>query len=472
MVKRMDFRYHWEKSSSFHTHIDLHLMRKILWNIVGSLVVLLVVLVALSPVNPLRLPATGPDLGAGGSSDSSADASSANSSDLSSAESSIASSDASSAESSIADNSSASDASSESSAIVDQSSASQSMSSGQSSNASASASAESSLSASASSMSQGSVSSSVSSVSISSWQSSASSAISSAASSASSSVSSASSASSFSSRSSSSRRSSSSSLNLPPVAADNGFAGRRVGGIASQRVPHRIDELEDLLRVSSSSASSATPAQCTVTIRGGAVAVTIGGRETVFGDVPASMWYADAVGCMLEFGIVSGVGDAHGQMTGMFAPDKTVTYGELAKMSVLLSRKNTELHAAGAHWAAPYVAAARTLGITVFDDVHDLDAEAPRGAVIQAVVQAIGFPVTSDTGLLVFYQNQGMLKDVSFSDPRGPAIAIATSLDIVTGDRDETGTTNGYIRPNTAVTRAEIAVMMARALGIYYVERK
>ncbi len=246
-----------------------------------------------------------------------------------------------------------------------------------------------------------------------------------------------------------------------------------MGGIASQRIPHRIDELENLLSVSSSSASGAPPAQCTVTIRGGAVAVTIGGRETVFGDVPASAWYADAVGCMLYYGIVSGVADANGQMTGMFVPDRTVTYGELAKMSVLLSRKNTALHsAAGSHWAAPYVVAARTLGITVFDDVRNLDDEAPRGAVIQAIVQAIGFPVTRDTGLLVFYQNQGMLKDVSFSDPHGPAIAIATSLDIVTGDRDETGTTNGYIRPNTAVTRAEIAVMMARGLGIYYVERK
>lgn len=244
--------------------------------------------------------------------------------------------------------------------------------------------------------------------------------------------------------------------------------GHRINGIASTRLPN----IEDIPVDGNVSVEEDIAPACVTTYRNGNLVVA----STTYNDVSIDAWYSDYVGCMIQYGIADGYRDAQGTLTGEFRPQGNVTYAELAKMSVILSRQKLyPLHSAadGGAWEDQYIAAAHMLGLTVFDQPSlNIHAVATREEVIQTVLEAIRFPVSTDPTLVVFYQNQGMLKDVSFADPYAPAIGIAVSLGIANGDMDANGRVNAYLRPAQPITRAEVAQMMLRAMGITTFEQQ
>ena len=107
-------------------------------------------------------------------------------------------------------------------------------------------------------------------------------------------------------------------------------------------------------------------------------------------------------------------------------------------------------------WAAPFIAAAEKAGFTLFQKTTlNVNAPAKRGEVILTMLEALGIPLTDAPSTY---------KDVPKSSPYAKAIATATSLGIVSGDKDASGTLTGTFRPTATINRAEVSKMIMEAL--------
>jgi len=181
----------------------------------------------------------------------------------------------------------------------------------------------------------------------------------------------------------------------------------------------------------------------------------------VYRDVSADAWYAPYVKVVVEEGIAQGYKDDDGTLTGEFGPSEEVTYAEALKMVFKATGRalssdrrirNTSIQADD--WAAPYVATAEHLGLTVFRPELPVHRPATRGDVFQIVLEAYGIPV----GRTVVE-----FEDLPRSHPRAAAIATAVHYGIIEPEPTAPGRGVQFVRPNDPLTRAEIAKIIVNA---------
>lgn len=210
-------------------------------------------------------------------------------------------------------------------------------------------------------------------------------------------------------------------------------------------------------QTSQSSSASATAAGGDLPQVRGNLSVTIAGKSIVLRDVSVSQWFAPYVLALVQAGVINGYRDAGGNPTGEFKPGNSVTYAEVAKMAVEaagLEPKNVtpQIRSARGQWSAGYVAALEDLGVSVFSSpLLDVNDPAPRGAVLQIILEAFGQTIPAAQG--------GVYSDVSVESPHAGAIESATATGIVSGDDGRS-----TFRPNAAINRAETSKIVRNAM--------
>lgn len=174
------------------------------------------------------------------------------------------------------------------------------------------------------------------------------------------------------------------------------------------------------------------------------------GQTIIFRDVWTDDWHGPYVRKLVDMQIFEGYKNATGEPLGLYGPGDSITVGQLAKVVALLAKKPVR-EVRGNDWAIPFVAAAKALKLTAFQDAVTAEAPATRGAVIQAILEALGIPLQQGGDLPYV--------DVAPGSPYARGILTATMLGIVSGDD---GTNN--FRPNDPINRAEVAKMIVEAL--------
>ncbi|MDD5623086.1 MAG: S-layer homology domain-containing protein [Candidatus Peribacteraceae bacterium] len=225
-----------------------------------------------------------------------------------------------------------------------------------------------------------------------------------------------------------------------------GGGGRRGGG--------------ETTTVSASNEAVGGAAESALPQVGGHLQVSIEGKSVVLKDVPVSEWFAMYVDALVAEGIVSGYKDARGNLTGEFKPGNNVTFAEIAKMAVEaagleLSSNSPKNRSAKGQWSAGYIAALEERGVSLFADPSlDVNAPAPRGAVLQIVLEAFGQTIPAAQG--------GVYSDVSAGTAHAGAIEASTLTGIVSGDDGKT-----TFRPNAPINRAETAKIIKNSMSVF-----
>ncbi|MFH0851734.1 MAG: S-layer homology domain-containing protein [Candidatus Peregrinibacteria bacterium] len=225
-----------------------------------------------------------------------------------------------------------------------------------------------------------------------------------------------------------------------------GGGGRRGGGSS---VPASGETV-------STSQSSAAAGGDLPQVRGN-LSVSISGKAVVLKDVPVSQWFAPYILALVQAGVISGYRDARGNPTGEFKPGNNVTYAEIAKMAVQAAGLTPKTgvtpntRSARGQWSAGYIAALEELGVSVFSAGLDANAPAPRGVVLQIILEAFGQTIPAARG--------GVYSDVSAQSAHAGAIESATAAGIVSGDDGRS-----TFRPNAAINRAETSKIVRNAM--------
>jgi len=195
----------------------------------------------------------------------------------------------------------------------------------------------------------------------------------------------------------------------------------------------------------------------------GKLQMTVDGKNIVYRDVSTKSWFAPFVMLLLEQNVVSGYRSPDGELLGLYGPSDPVTYGEIAKMALELVgedvssvTKSPMNLTAVRHWSKQYIARAEELKFSVYSSTSSLDvnAPAPRGAVIQTILEAARIPA--------FSIPKNPYTDFDKKTPYANAILTATALKIIQGDTDDAGNPVGTFRGNTAINRAEVAKIIVK----------
>ena len=200
-----------------------------------------------------------------------------------------------------------------------------------------------------------------------------------------------------------------------------------------------------------------TTSLASIAARRGRLLAHLDGQEVLYRDVPVDAWYAPYVATVITEGIAEGYRDESGKPTGEFGVANSVTRAEVLKMS--LEAAGTELPggaprnvSAKGTWAGAYVAAAESLQMTGFTPDVDVTQPATRGEVVQAVLEAMDFPIATQTSTFT---------DVAPTHPQSKSIATAAFFGLVEGDRDTSGALLNTFRPNDPISRAEVSKIIA-----------
>ncbi|MFH1444172.1 MAG: S-layer homology domain-containing protein [Candidatus Peregrinibacteria bacterium] len=210
-----------------------------------------------------------------------------------------------------------------------------------------------------------------------------------------------------------------------------------------------------------SAASSSQHAVGTLPEVRGYLSVSIDGQQVVFRDVPVVEWFAQYILSLVDAGVISGYRDAQGELTGEFKPGNSVTYAEIAKMAVeaagLMPRVGSQPNnrSARGQWSSGYIAALEEKGVSVFASSGlDVNTPAPRGAVLQIILETFGQTIVSPQG--------GVYSDVSADTMFAGAVETATAEGIVSGDDGRS-----TFRPAAYVNRAETAKIVRNAMMMF-----
>ncbi|OIO52996.1 hypothetical protein AUJ46_06245 [Candidatus Peregrinibacteria bacterium CG1_02_54_53] len=229
-----------------------------------------------------------------------------------------------------------------------------------------------------------------------------------------------------------------------------GGGGGRRGGGGSTPAP-----------IATQSATSSQPAAAPLPEVRGHLSVSIEGQQVVFRDVPVTEWFALYILSLVDAGVISGYRDAQGELTGEFKPGNSVTYAEIAKMAVeaagLMPRIGSlpNNRSARGQWSSGYIAALEERGVSLFASSGlDVNTPAPRGAVLQIILETFGQTIASAQG--------GMYSDVSAETKFAGAVETATSDGIVSGDDGK-----NTFRPTAPINRAETAKIVRNAMMKY-----
>ncbi|OHB81418.1 MAG: hypothetical protein A2V98_17145 [Planctomycetes bacterium RBG_16_64_12] len=248
---------------------------------------------------------------------------------------------------------------------------------------------------------------------------------------------------------------------------ENGNQTSGGGGRSGKETPLPVSSSSTLFSSSSApdtgSSSSPSPSPVRpVSLSGAYVSLTENGKRIVFRDVPTATWFAPYVALLLSRDIASGYADATGRLLGLFKPANNVTYAELAKIALEATGKATPLpssppshFSARRHWASAYVARAEELHLSLFASTVNLDAPAPRGAVIQTLLETFDLPMAFAPNLYL---------DLPGGHPFADAILTATRLGLIQGDTSPTGRLLGIVRPDDPINRAEVAKILSLLL--------
>ena len=203
---------------------------------------------------------------------------------------------------------------------------------------------------------------------------------------------------------------------------------------------------------------AAAPSLASVAERRDRLYAVVNETPVLYADVPLSAWFAPYVSYAVEEQIATGYADADGKPKGEFGVANPVTFAETLKMALKASGRQMEnlppprnLSAQGT-WAASFVAQAESLSLSVFTPQLNVNSPAPRGAVIQTILEVMGIPVAKQLSTF---------SDVPSDHPYSSAIATAAFYGLISGDTDSKGNLLGTFRPDAPITRAEVAKIIA-----------
>ena len=174
--------------------------------------------------------------------------------------------------------------------------------------------------------------------------------------------------------------------------------------------------------------------------------------EKHFGDISGSEWFADYVGLLYKKGFVKG------DENGNFRPADAISRAEFAVMTFRLAGLDENAAACSfadaspEDWFAPYVGALTADGIVSgTDDGRFLPRESikRRDAAVM-LCRALGLQAAEN----------GSFDGEEIADYARGAVCALAEKGIISGDE------NGLFRPNAPITRAEAAVMVAKALAL------
>ncbi|MFH1444094.1 MAG: S-layer homology domain-containing protein [Candidatus Peregrinibacteria bacterium] len=226
-----------------------------------------------------------------------------------------------------------------------------------------------------------------------------------------------------------------------------------------------LKEQEELALETPSSRSAASPFSTsaeTIAVRRDRLYAFVDETPVIYMDVPLSAWYAPYVSYVIEEKIATGYADEAGKPTGEFGVEKPITYAEVLKMAMQASAQAFDLRGlppprndtAKGTWASAYVSKAEALNLIVFAPNLDVQKPATRGAVIQTILEVLGFPIP---------KTLASFDDVPSSHPYSQAIGLAAYSGLVTGDTTADGTLLNRFRPDDPINRAEVAKIIALA---------
>ncbi len=183
--------------------------------------------------------------------------------------------------------------------------------------------------------------------------------------------------------------------------------------------------------------------------------------DSNFKDVGENHWAYESIHLLVERNVLSGYGD------GTFRPNNPVNRGEFAKMMVLaldlsLNRPANETFEdiGQKHWAFPYVETAKyylTGFRTSSGDYFRPDNKAVREDMAIALVKALGYYEEEiDDDILNQFSDKG-----NISDNLRKAVAIAVKKGLMQGYGDD----EKSFKPQSTLTRAEAAVLLARLIN-------
>ncbi len=186
-------------------------------------------------------------------------------------------------------------------------------------------------------------------------------------------------------------------------------------------------------------------------------------QDILYRDVPLNAWFTPYVSYVIEEQIAQGYRDGTGKPKGEFGVEQPITYAEVLKMA--LEAANVDLKGAPPSrnlsvrdsWAAPYVATAEALQLSVFRPDLDVNQPATRGAVIQTILEVLKIPVA---------KQQPSFTDVPQDHPFAHAIATAAFYGFVEGDKGPDGNPLNRFRPDDPINRAEVAKIIALAVEV------
>lgn len=183
--------------------------------------------------------------------------------------------------------------------------------------------------------------------------------------------------------------------------------------------------------------------------------------EVTFRDIPTNAWFARPVASLIQGGIASGYKDTQGNYTGLFGPADPVLNGQMAKLILQLSGADArEVQGRPANqtslgdWSEPYVKWAEDQQISFFLIHPDVRQPTPRGAIVEATLQALGIALNPGT--------DNPFSDLPASHRYAAALLTAHSLGVIKGDSDAKGNPRGTVRPDATLNRAELAAIFVR----------
>ncbi len=164
-------------------------------------------------------------------------------------------------------------------------------------------------------------------------------------------------------------------------------------------------------------------------------------------------WAQSSIESLYEKGVASGYGD------GRFGPNDPVTRAQIVKMALeafgetSAGATSTFTDVAPTDWAAPYISTGTAIGIVTGYDNNTFKPEktVTRGEALKVILEAAGFTDLSDT--------TGNFTDVdSVRDWFAKYSAFAKKAGFVGGYSD------GSFRGNNGITRAEVCVIIQKAV--------
>jgi len=184
--------------------------------------------------------------------------------------------------------------------------------------------------------------------------------------------------------------------------------------------------------------------------------------DLAFGDLDGYEWAADVIAVLKDAGIIEG------NNSNCFYPGATLTRAQLAfgfcdtfKLQIDSNAQSSfpedsEWNSEN-EWAIPYIEAAKQYFYCQNNNTFNPGANVTREQIVFSIVKILGLDTSNvDT----FKAEEKYSKDwVSINDTYKPAVALATTLGFVSGDG------NGRFNPTNELNRAELAVLLYRALN-------